>query len=206
MRAPTPPGYCVDGPTMSVMFVSGHQEDLGWHNAEYVIGWKMVLKTILSVFETYTRMEDIKETMKILLSAWAKNTWMGRGKDIMINIHVTEEDFLPFNIKQIKIQFFDELKTLLRFYVKRKPVKLSRSLKQLTLRNLSFLIDKPVSTEHLELPKNLTDDLRDELENCWKSRYILDAQTKTGLSKRRSLVFNDDRRHAWKARYFDINS
>ena len=53
--APTPPGYCIDGQRFQVMFVSGHQKELGWHNAEYVIGWKTVMKTIMSVFETYIR-------------------------------------------------------------------------------------------------------------------------------------------------------
>ena len=33
---------------------------MGWHNAEYVIGWKAVIRRILRVFEASTRMEDIE--------------------------------------------------------------------------------------------------------------------------------------------------
>ena len=178
MIAPTPPGFIVDTPNISVMFVSGYQSILGWHNAEYVIGWKTIMKMILGVFEEFTRMEDIKKTLSMMLLGWAKDGWMGRGKDVLIDLKITEEDFLPFNVKQVKIQFFDDQTTLLRFYVRKdKIVKKSRTLKQITLQNLSFVVDKPTSVGYLELPIHLAEELEDEIENCWKSRYILEAQT-----------------------------
>ena len=37
MAPPTPPGFRIDGSGISVMFVSGWQEEFGWHNAENVI-------------------------------------------------------------------------------------------------------------------------------------------------------------------------
>ena len=46
MIAPTPPGYVIDTEDIAVMFVSGHQSVFGWHNAEYVIGWKRVMQMI----------------------------------------------------------------------------------------------------------------------------------------------------------------
>merc|ERR1712189_170964 len=115
--------------------------------------------------------------------------------DVGLDIFITEEDFLPLNIKQIKIQFQDQLSTKLRFYVKRKPIKSTRTLKKLT-----FLVDKPTSTDNLELPIQLSQLLKDEIENCWKSRYIIDASTKKIRQSKTNLI---DRSHAWKAKYFN---
>lgn len=201
MAAPTPPGYIIEGSNTSVMFVSGYQAVLGWHNAEYVIGWKKVMKMILCIFETNTNMKTIQTMLHQLLLSWAKDNWMGRGKEVPVMLAITEEEFLPLDIKQIKINFNDELSTVLRFYVKRRMIKKkSRSLKELTLTNLSFLVNKPESTECLELPYNLAEDLKDEIENCWKSRHILDNM----IRRDRTKVFsNCDRSHAWKAKYFE---
>ena len=60
MLAPTPPGYKISGPSVCVMFVSGHQAVFGWHNAEYVIGWKTVMKIILNNFESQAVMSEIQ--------------------------------------------------------------------------------------------------------------------------------------------------
>ena len=111
------------------------------------------------------RIEDIKDMLQKLLLAWVKRNWMGRGKDVGLDMFITEEDFLPLNIKQIKIQFHDQLSTKLRFYVKRKPIKSTRTLKQLTLQKLSFLVDKPTSTDNLELPIQLSQMLKVGLMN-----------------------------------------
>ena len=97
------------------------------------------MKMILGVFEEFTRMEDIKKTLSMLLLGWAKDGWMGRGKDVLIDLKITEEDFLPFNVKQVKIQCFDDQTTLLRFYVRKdKIVKKSRTL---TLFLMGFYIE-----------------------------------------------------------------
>ena len=117
----------------------------------------------------------------------------------MVDLKITEEDFLPLDIKQVKIQFYDELATSLRFYVKKRKQAQSRTLKQLTLQNLSLLVDAPASTAQLELPRDLAEQLRDEIENCWKSRHILGAQTRG----KRWRVLDADRSHRWKAKYFD---
>ena len=45
----------------------------------------------------------------MLLMDWAKANWMGRGKEVIVDLKISEEDFLPFDIKQVKIQFYDEL-------------------------------------------------------------------------------------------------
>ena len=202
MAAPTPPGYVMDTDELAVMFVSGHQSVLGWHNAEYVIGWKRVMQMILCVFEDNRRMQDIQETLHELLKKWAKENWMGRGKDVIVDLKITEEDFLPLDIKQVKIQFFDELATLLRFYVKKRKSKIRArlTLKQIMLRQLSFLVDKTEDVESIELPRSLELELKDEIESCWKSRHILEALTKRGKERKCS---NADICHRWKAKYFE---
>ena len=52
---------------------------MGWHNAEYVIGWKAVIRRILRVFEASTRMEDIEADLLASLLTWARQSWMGCG-------------------------------------------------------------------------------------------------------------------------------
>ena len=100
----------------------------------------------------------------MMILGWARDGWMGRGKDVLIDLKITEEDFLPFNVKQVKIQFFDDQTTLLRFYVRKdKIVKKSRTLKQITLQNLSFVVDKPTSVGYLELAIHLAEELEDEI-------------------------------------------
>ena len=52
---------------------------MGWHNAEYVIGWKAVIRRILRVFEASTRMEDIEADLLASLLTWVRQSWMGCG-------------------------------------------------------------------------------------------------------------------------------
>merc|ERR1712227_757603 len=200
MGAPTPPGFIVDTPNISVMFVSGYQSVLGWHNAEYVIGWKTGMKIILGVFQEKKRMAEIQEILHNLLEIWAEDGWMGRGKKIIVDLKITEEDFLPFDIKQVKIQFYDDLATLLRFYVKKSKPKRKVTLKEHMLRELSFIVENPEDVDSLELPRSLEAELKDEMENCWKSRHILEAMSRRGRDRRAT---NADRMHRWMAEYFD---
>ena len=197
----TTPGFVIESEDIAVMFVSGHQREFGSYNAEYVIGWKRVMQMILCVFEDKNKMDDILSTLHKLLKDWAKENWMGRGKEVIVDLKITEEDFLPFDIKQVKIQFYDELATHLRFYVKKRKSKKKATLKQTMLRQLSFLVEKPEDVESLELPRPLEAALKDEIENCWKSRHILEAQTRREKGKK---VFDADKSHRWKAKYFDI--
>ena len=200
MTPPTPPGYLIDSEDIAVMFVSGHQDVLGWHNAEYVIGWKTVMRIILGVFQEKKRMAEIQEILHNLLEIWAEDGWMGRGKKIIVDLKITEEDFLPFDIKQVKIQFYDDLATLLRFYVKKRKSKRKVTLKEHMLRELSFLVEKSEDVDSLELPRSLEAELKDEIENCWKSRHILEAQTRRGRARKAT---NADRLHRWMAEHFD---
>ena len=200
MTAPTPPGYLIDSEDIAVMFVSGHQDVLGWHNAEYVIGWKTVMRIILGVFQEKKRMAEIQEILHNLLEIWAEDGWMGRGKKVIVDLKITEEDFLPLDVKQVKIQFYDDLATLLRFYVKKRKSKRKMTLKEHMLRELSFLVERPEDVDSLELPRSLEAELKDEIENCWKSRHIIEAQTRRGRDRRAT---NADRLHRWMVDHFD---
>ena len=200
MTPPTPPGYLINAEDIAVMFVSGHQDVLGWHNAEYVIGWKTVMRIILGVFQEKKRMAEIQEILQNLLEIWAEDGWMGRGKKVIVDLKITEEDFLPLDVKQVKIQFYDDLATLLRFYVKKRKSKRKMTLKEHMLRELSFLVERPEDVDSLELPRSLEAELKDEIENCWKSRHIIEAQTRRGRDRRAT---NADRLHRWMVDHFD---
>ena len=206
IASPTPPGFTMESPNMSLMFISAHQVALGSHNAEYVVGWKTVMKIMIDVFESEIDMDIIKTTISLLLGKWAEQGWMGRGKPIKLNLKISEEKFFPppeGQMKQIKVQFFDQLATSVKFFIRRKFDKsLSMTLRHIALRQLSSLVDEVESVESLELPRDLRKELRSEMVSCWKSRYL--AWLKNQREKRKSYSEDyNDKRHAWRAITFD---
>eukprot|EP00092_Neocalanus_flemingeri_P034998 GFUD01038082.1.p1 GENE.GFUD01038082.1~~GFUD01038082.1.p1 ORF type:complete len:218 (-),score=53.04 GFUD01038082.1:254-907(-) len=205
ISSPTPPGYTMDSPNMSIMFISAHQVGLGSHSAEYVLGWSKVMGFIRDVFEEVNKMEKILALLNKLLKNWAEQGWMGRGRPIKLNLKISEEEFFPpprGQMKQIKIQFFDELATSVKFFIRRKAFQNSSTLKQLTLKKLSLLIKTVEDVDSLELPRDLGHELKDEIVSCWKFRYLTDLQNVGQRRKSSSESFND-RRHAWRSKTFD---
>ena len=206
LSSPTPPGFIIESQSMSVMFISAHQVGMGSHTAEYVIGWEKVMKIISEIFEQHIKMEKIIEAMEAQLKTWAKKGWIGRGKPVDLSLKISDESFFPppaGQMKQIKIMFFDELITSITFFVRRKIVKESVSLKQLTLEKLSLTVPNSESVNMLELPRNLARDLKNEIDSCWQQRYLRDSKIN---STKKSYTENfNDRRHAWRARTFERN-
>ena len=210
MIAPTPPGFKLEGPSVSVMFVSGHQAIFGWHNAEYVIGWKSVMKIILRSFEQSTVMNEIQTRIQEGMERWAKDGWMGRGKKVLLDVSVSDEDYLPApygSVKQVKVEFSDDLSTRLIFYVRqhrKPPVRGANRLTDLSLKNLSMIVEDAEHIKKLELPRELETQLDDQIRNCWKARYLSDVREKNKTTNRVSLTaYKTDKSHSWKAKYFD---
>ena len=208
--APTPPGFRLEGGSVCVMFVSGHQEIFGWHNPEYVIGWTALMKIILRNFRQSSVMEEIKARTQKELEIWAQEGWMGRGKKVLLDLNISDEDYFPGKfgeIKQVKIQFQDELSTLLRFYVRQQrkpPARGAPTLKDLSLQNLSMIVEEAHQIGKLELPRQLQNQLDDQIRNCWKSRYLSDVREKNKSTNTTSaLAYKVDKSHSWKAKYFD---
>jgi len=192
---------------MSLMFISGHQVGLGSHTAEYVLGWKKVMQIIVNVFENEIRMESIASSLNTLISKWAKEGWMGRGKkQINFNLKISEEKFFPpprGQMKQIKIQFFDELVTSVKFYIRRKFDKTAAlTLRHIALSKLCLIVNTAESVDFLELPKNLSSELKSEIVSCWKMRYLTDLKRAEKTKKSYCEEFNDTR-NSWRARTFD---
>lgn len=164
------------------------------------------MEIIRDVFEEVNKMEQILIQLQEHLGDWAKQGWMGRGRQIKLNLKVSEEEFFPpprGQMKQVKVQFFDELVTSVKFFVRRKAAMHSSvTLKQLALENLSLLVATAEDVDCLELPRNLTFDLKDEIISCWKHRYLTDLKSLGTRKKSWSEAFND-KRNAWRARTFD---
>ena len=210
MMAPTPPGFRLEGSSVCVMFVSGHQAVFGWHNPEYVIGWTALMKIILKNFQQSSVMEDITARTQEDLETWAQDGWMGRGKKVSLDLQISEEEYFPGefgDIKQVKIQFQDELSTLLRFYVRQQrkpPARGAARLKDLSLKNLSMIVVGAHQIGKLELPRQLQNQLDDQIRNCWKSRYLSDVREKNkSTNTTRATAYLMDKSHSWKAKYFD---
>ena len=206
--APTPPGFRLERGSVCVMFVSGHQEIFGWHNPEYVIGWTALMKIILRNFLQSSVMEEIKAGTQEELEIWAQDGWMGRGKKILLDLNISDEDYFPGqfgDIKQVKIQFHDDLSTSLRFYVRQQrkhPARGAPTLKDLSLKNLSMIVKDAHQIGNLELPRQLQNQLDDQIRNCWKTRYLSDVREENKLRNTTS-AYKVDKSHSWKAKYFD---
>ena len=191
-----------------MMFVSGHQEIFGWHNPEYVIGWTALMKIILRNFLQSSVMEEIKAGTQEELEIWAQDGWMGRGKKILLDLNISDEDYFPGqfgDIKQVKIQFHDDLSTSLRFYVRQQrkhPARGAPTLKDLSLKNLSMIVKDAHQIGNLELPRQLQNQLDDQIRNCWKTRYLSDVREENKLRNTTS-AYKVDKSHSWKAKYFD---
>lgn len=191
-----------------MMFVSGHQEIFGWHNPEYVIGWTALMKIILRNFLQSSVMEEIKARTQEELEIWAQDGWMGRGKKILLDLNISDEDYFPGqfgDIKQVKIQFHDDLSTSLRFYVRQQrkhPARGAPTLKDLSLKNLSMIVKDAHQIGNLELPRQLQNQLDDQIRNCWKTRYLSDVREENKLRNTTS-AYKVDKSHSWKAKYFD---
>ena len=95
MAPPTPPGFKIEEENITVLFVSGNQDVFGWHNAEYVIGWKALMKIILNNFLQSSVMEQIKTNTLKQLEEWAKDNWMGRGQTVKVDLKISEVDIFP---------------------------------------------------------------------------------------------------------------
>jgi len=208
VSSPTPPGFTLDSPCMAVMFISAHQVGMGSHTAEYVIGWKTVMGIIRDVFEHVSEMENIIVMLNQHLAEWAMQGWMGRGRHVNFKLKISEEEFFPppkGQMKQIKLQFFDDLATSLRFFIRRKvALKPFLTLKQMTLQKLSLLVPSTEHLQSLELPRVLQLELKDEITSCWKHRYLIDLSNVDKVKKCFSEDFSD-KKHAWRAKTFFAN-
>ena len=164
------------------------------------------MEIIRDVFQRVNKMDEILNNLNELLGAWAEQGWMGRGRPIKLKLKVSEEEFFPpprGQMKQVEIQFLDELATLVKFFVRRKSASHSfLTLKQLTLEIISLLVPGAEDVDCLELPRDLAFQLKDEICSCWKHRYLTDLVILGKRNKSFSEAFNDER-HAWRARTFD---
>ena len=168
------------------------------------------MKIILRNFQQSSVMDQIKARTQEELEIWARDGWMGRGRKVLLDLKISEEDYFPGEfgaIKQVKIQFQDELSTLLRFYVRQQrppPARGAPRLKDLSLKNLSLIVEDAHQIGQLELPRQLQNQLDDQIRNCWKSRYLSDVREKNKSTNRaRATAYKIDKSHSWKAKYFD---
>ena len=166
------------------------------------------MKIILRNFLQSSVMEEIKAGTQEELEIWAQDGWMGRGKKILLDLNISDEDYFPGqfgDIKQVKIQFHDELSTSLRFYVRQQrkhPARGAPTLKDLSLKNLSMIVKDAHQIGNLELPRQLQNQLDDQIRNCWKTRYLSDVREENKLRNTTS-AYKVDKSHSWKAKYFD---
>ena len=187
----TTPGFVIESEDIAVMFVSGHQREFGSHTAEYVIGWKRVMQMILCVFGDNNKMDDIMKTLLKLLKDWAKDDWMGRGKvQVPVDLQITEEEFLPDDIRQVKIKFHHELPTKLRFYVKNKKKQID-TLKTRVLASLASMVNNE-DVQSLELPRGLKEDLKDFKLNIWRKGLYKGPGNENDKSKKWYAMLFDE--------------
>ena len=77
---------CIASILYAILYVKHLSLDtrvFGGTQADNVIGWKRVMQIILCAFNYHKRMNEIQKMLHNLLANWAKEGWMGRGKEII---------------------------------------------------------------------------------------------------------------------------
>ena len=54
-------------------------------------------------------------------------------------------------------------------------------MKDLSLKNLSMIVKDAHQIGNLELPRQLQNQLDDQIRNCWKTRYLSDVREENKL-------------------------
>ena len=107
----------------------------------------------------------------------------------------------------MKIRFHDDLKTTLRFYVRKEKKTEKPTFKEICLKEICLekikeqLVDVDADADlllELELPELLKKQLHTEMLDCWTGAWYLKPEAKQNLA-----FTNKDKSHAWKVKYFD---
>ena len=164
------PGTVLGSRCFEIMFVAGHQVGIGCYLAEYETDWTKLMEIVIETFEEVNNVvPDINIGLNTILSDYAKNVWIGAGKQVKVVTEICDEKYFLFrDTKSLYVTFFDDFSTSLQFFIRRKQT--LRSLKQSALHTVTEALNDKSKIEFLEVPQSLKLEAKNELESCWVKR------------------------------------
>ena len=192
----TRPGSKFESRNYEVIFVAGHQLGIGCYLAEYEKDWTVLMEIILTTLEKVTNHTD---TLKTALADHVQHhSAMVLGEihhDIRVDIEILDQNYFPLKqTKSLHVTFYDNFKTSLIFFIRRKQV--LKSLKDASLQKLSELLKKTErgSLESIEIPESLKREVLIESSYIWNQRQV-SARSVQNFNDRK--MFRRD--YSWRA-------
>ena len=190
----TKPGVVLGSKGFKIMLVAGHQLGIGCYLVEYETDWAKLMEIVLETFEEVNNViPDINIGLNTILSNYAKNVWIGAGKEVKVVTEICDEKyFLSRNTKSLFVNFFDDFSTSLHFFIRRKQV--LRSLKETALNRVTEGLKDKSKVKDLEVPHSLKLEAEAGLETWWIKR-----SPKSGDYQQRRMIKRDV---SWRAADF----
>ena len=155
----TNPGTRQETKNYEIIFVAGHQDNVGCYFVEYESNWTQLMRLILASLES----EDTFKEISLFLNRELQR-YMSPG--INVRVEIFNQTFFPMKLtKSLHLSFTDPSKTTLVFLIRRKQV--LRSLKHISIQNVTEQINPPSDLQCLEIPMSLKKDLVDEAQSIW---------------------------------------
>lgn len=192
----TRPGSKFESRNYEVIFVAGHQLGIGCYLVEYEKDWTLLMEIILTTLEKVTNHTDTLRTAMADHVQHHSAVILGDIQpDIRVDIEILDQNYFPLKqTKSLHVTFYDNFKTSLVFFIRRKQV--LKSLKDASLQKLSELLKKTEkgSLESIEIPESLKREVLIESSYIWNQRQV---------SARSIQNFNDRkmfrRDYSWRA-------
>ena len=192
----TRPGSKFESRNYEVIFVAGHQLGIGCYLTEYEKDWTVLMEIILTTLEKVTNHTDTLRTA--LADHVQHHSAMVLGEihpDIRVDIEILDQNYFPLKqTKSLHVTFYDNFKTSLIFFIRRKQV--LKSLKDASLQKLSELLKKTErgSLESIEIPESLKREVLIESSYIWNQRQV-SARSVQNFNDRK--MFRRD--YSWRA-------
>ena len=175
----TNPGTKQETKNYEIIFVAGHQDNVGCYFVEYESNWIQLMRLILASLESEDTFTDISLFLNQELQRY-----MSPG--INVRVEIFNPTYFQMKLtKSLHLSFTDPSKTTLVFLIRRRQV--LKSLKDISIQNVTEHIIRSSDVRCLEIPMSLKKDLIAEAQTIWyqdKEEDFHAKKSKTNLSWR----------------------
>ena len=175
----TNPGTKQETKNYEIIFVAGHQDNVGCYFVEYESNWIQLMRLILASLES----EDTFKDISLFLNRYLRR-YMSPG--INVRVEIFNQTYFPKKLtKSLHLSFTDPSRTTLVFLIRRRQV--LKSLKDISIQNVTGQVIRSSDVRCLEIPMSLKQDLVAEAQSIWyqaKEEDFHAEESKTNFSWR----------------------
>ena len=159
VKEKTNPGTKQETKNYEIIFVAGHQDNVGCYFVEYESNWSQLMKLILASLESENDIKDISVFLSRELQRYLT-------PGINVSIGIFNQTYFPMkDTKSLHLSFTDPSKTTLVFLIRKKQV--LKSLRNISIQNVAEQMKLPSDLQCLEIPMSLKKELVDEAQSIW---------------------------------------